>query len=76
MTTNSITAKIGPESQTCFDVSGRFISDDTDQTRTFAERLSERAYFLYLDSAAVHGHDATIGCSRSSKFKRATCEKR
>lgn len=58
MTTNYIAAvQIGPGSQTSFDLSGRFISDGTDQTRSFGERLSERAYFLYLDSAAVHGHD-------------------
>jgi hypothetical protein len=46
-----------PSSPTSFDLSGRFVPDGTDRSRGFVERLSERAYFLYIDSAAVHGND-------------------
>ena len=58
MITNYIAAAhIRPGSQTSFDLSGRFVSDGTARGPTFRERLSERAYFLYLASAAVHGQD-------------------
>jgi hypothetical protein len=44
-------------SPTSFDLSGRFVPGDSDRSPSFGERLSERAHFLYLNSAAVHGHD-------------------
>jgi hypothetical protein len=58
MTTNYIAAvKRGPRFETSFDLCGRFIAGGTNESESFREGLSERACFLYVNSAAVHGHD-------------------
>ena len=40
------------------DVSGRFVPGSSETAvPAFADQVAQRAYFLYIDSAARHGHD-------------------
>ncbi len=41
------------------DLSGRFVPDGDPNAapHTFREKVAQRAYLLYLESAAIHGHD-------------------
>ena len=36
---------------------GRFIAGSESATEAFLERVTRRAYFLYMDGSAVHGKD-------------------
>ena len=46
-----------PSDENCFDLMGRFIAGSESAAVAFFERVTRRAYFLYMDAAAVHGKD-------------------
>jgi hypothetical protein len=52
-------ASISPSGLNGVDLSGRFIPDGDPSAvpPTFAEKVAHRAYFLFMDSDATHGHD-------------------
>lgn len=43
--------------ENCFDLLGRFVAGSEDERSRFNERVALRAYYLYMDAAAVHGND-------------------
>ncbi len=53
------TASVPPPGTNGVDLSGRFVpdADPNAAVPSFAEKVAHRAYYLYMDSAATHGHD-------------------
>ena len=47
---------VTPE-ENCFDLLGRFVAGSEGDTTRFNERVALRAYYLYMDAAAVQGYD-------------------